>query len=61
MSVKVADEEGLKEDNRVHGWLAGIAVVGSGKGINEGEIDGFRDLTQKMILRNKAVERELIV
>jgi hypothetical protein len=38
-TIKVADEKGLKEDNRVHGWLAGVAVIGSGKGVNEVEID----------------------
>jgi hypothetical protein len=41
--------------------LAGVAVVGSGNGINKGEIDGFRDLTKKMVLRDEAVEGELIV
>ena len=55
-TVKVADEESLEEDNRIHGWLAGVAVVGSGEGINEGEIDGFRDLLKKMILRDETVE-----
>jgi len=32
------------------------SCIGSGKGINEGEIDGFRDLTKKMILRDEAAE-----
>jgi hypothetical protein len=38
-TVKKANEKGLKENNGVYGWLAGVAVVGSSDRINEGEID----------------------
>jgi hypothetical protein len=38
-----------------------MAVVGSSKAINEGEIDGFRDLPEKMILRYEAVKRQFVV
>jgi len=55
-TIKVADEECLEEDNRVYGWLAGAAVIGSGQCINEGEIDGFMYLAKKMILRDKVVK-----
>jgi hypothetical protein len=41
--------------------LASAATIGSGEGINEGEIDGFRDLTKKMIWRDETVEGELTV
>jgi hypothetical protein len=38
-----------------------MAIVGSGKAINEGKIDGCRDLPKEMIPRNEAVEREFVV
>jgi hypothetical protein len=38
-----------------------VAVVGSSKAINEGEIDGGRDLPEEMILRNETVKREFVV
>jgi hypothetical protein len=41
--------------------LAGVAIVGSGKGINEGEIDGSGDLPEEMIVRDEAVEGEFVV
>jgi len=34
-----------------------MAIVGSSQGINGGEIDGCRDLPEKMILRDKTVKR----
>jgi hypothetical protein len=41
--------------------LTGVAIVGAGKGINEGEVDEFSNVPQEMALRNEMVDTELIV
>ncbi len=57
-----ADEEGLGEDNGIYGWLACAAIARSSQMMNEGEIDGFGYLTEKVIYRNRneIVQRELL-
>jgi hypothetical protein len=60
-AVQIADKKGFEEDNRVHGWLAGVAVVRPGKGIDEGEIDGLRDFSEEMIFRDETVKRKFVV
>jgi hypothetical protein len=41
--------------------LTGVTVVGSGKGINEGEVDEFSNVAEEMALRHEMIQGELIV
>ena len=40
--------------------MTDVAVVGPGKGLNEGRIDRFSNLTEEMALGNKLIQVELI-
>jgi hypothetical protein len=41
--------------------LTSVAIVGSSKGINEGEVYGFSNAAEEMILRDEVIQRELII
>ncbi len=49
-AVEVAQQQHLEDDDRIDGWLTGVAVVGAAEGPDEGEVDGASDAPQQMVL-----------
>ena len=55
-AVEVAQQEHLEDDDRIDGWLPGVAVVGTAEWPDEGEVDGFGDAPQQMVLGYELVQ-----
>ena len=60
-AIEIANEHGLEDNYRIDGGLTGVAIVGLGKRINKREVYGSGYLTKKVILRDKLIERELVI
>jgi hypothetical protein len=56
-AIEITHEHGLEDNYRIDGGLTSVAVVGSGKRINEREVYGGGYLTKKVILWDKLIER----
>jgi hypothetical protein len=60
-AIEITNQHGLEDNYWIDRGLAGVGVVGPGKRVNEREVYDGGYLTEKVILGDKLIERELVI